>query len=155
MPNWKQEMNSEINALEDVNANPATLTIHIEGIKDFYSGTVEIYELRRALTVKAPEPVSVRLIDGSNVLSGDFTCTVDYLQFITAFETMPDDPEITINGVVKHLADLRPVTASNNWGVDLGDDYITIGGDKWQIVAVQGLKWLDGEPALLELTLRK
>lgn len=155
MPNWKQELYAEVNAIADVNANPAVLTIHIEGVKDFYTGTVEIFELRRDLTVNAPKPVNVRLIDGSNVLSGDFTCRVDFLQLVSAFAPKPGDPEITINGISKTLADLRPVTAANNWGIDLGDDYITIGGDKWQIVAAQGLKFLDGEPALIEFTLRK
>ena len=155
MANWKQELYSEINAIADVNANPAVLTIHIEGVKDFYTGTVEIFELKRNLTIKAPEPVSVRLIDGSNVLSGDFVCSVDYLQIVSAFAPQPEDPEISINGVSKILSDLRPVTASNNWGLDPGDDYITIGGDKWQITGVQGLKYLDGEPAVIQLTLRK
>lgn len=155
MENWMQELQGEINALEDVNANSATITLHIEGVKDFFTGTVEIFEIPRKITVKAPEPVSVRLIDGSNVLSGDFTCTVDFLQMINVFSPKPDDPVITINGVSKSIADLRPVTAANNWGIDLGDDYITIGGDKWQIVAVQGLKWLNSQPALLQFTLRK
>ena len=155
MPNWKQELYAETNAIEETNANPAVLTIHIEGVKDFYTGTVEIYELQRELIVNAPRPVNVRLIDGSNVLSGDFSCRVDFLQLVSAFDPKPGDPEITINNVAKTLADLRPVTAANYWGLDPGDDFITIGGDKWQIVGARGLDWLDSEPARIELTLRK
>lgn len=155
MANWMQELQAEVNALHDVNANPAVLTIRIEAVKDFAAGTAEVYELPRPLTVNAPKPVNVRLIDGTNVLSGDFTCTVDFLQFRRAFEPVAGDPVITINGVAKSLADLRPTTAANHWGVDLGDDYLTIGGDKWQIVGVVGDMWLDGEPALIHLTLRK
>lgn len=153
--NWMQELQAEVNAIQDVNANPAVLTIRIEAVKDFAAGTMDVYELPRQLVVKAPKPVNVRLIDGSNILSGDFTCAVDFLQFRRAFEPVAGDPVITINGVVKSLADLRPTTAANHWGVDLGDDYITIGGDKWQIVGVVGDMWLDGEPALVNLTLRK
>jgi hypothetical protein len=155
MNNWKQELYSEINAIADVNANPAELVIYIEGVKDFFSGTVEIFEFRRKMTVKAPVPVSVKLIDGSNVLSGDFTCTVDFMQLKGAFSTQSGDPPLTINGVPKVLEDLRPVTASGNWGLDPGDDRICIGGDEWQIVGVQGEKYLDGEPAIIRLTLRK
>ena len=155
MATWLQELKAETNAIEGVNANPAILTIHVEGVKDFFAGTVEIFEIKRNLTVKAPKPVSVRLIDGSRVLSGDFTCTVDFLQFKQAFNPQNSDPTITINGVYKSLTDIRPVTAANNWGVDLGDDFISIGGDKWQIVGVQGLSWLDGEPSVIQLTLRK
>ena len=155
MSNWKQELYSEINAIADVNANPAVLTIHIDGIKDFFAGTVEVFDMTREITVKAPEPVAVRLIDGSNVLSGDFSCVVDFAQIRTAFQTQQGDPAITLNGRPKVLEDLRPVTASANWGFDPGDDTLSIGGDKWQIVAVQGEKWLDGEPAVIRLTLRK
>lgn len=153
--NWKQELEAEVNAIQDVTANPAVLTIRIEAVKDFAAGTVDVYELPRQLVVKAPKPVNVRLIDGSNILSGDFTCTVDFLQFRRAFEPVAGDTEITINGVVKNLAELRPQTASNNWGVVPGDDTLTIGGDEWQIVGVVGEKWLDGEPAVVVLTLRK
>ena len=155
MANWKQDLMAEVNAIQDVNSNPAVLTIRIEAVKDFAAGTVDVYELPRQLVVKAPKPVNVRLIDGTNVLSGDFTCSVDFLQFRRAFEALPDDPVITINGVVKNLAELRPQTASNHWGVVPGDDTLTIGGDKWQIVGVVGEKWLDGEPAVVVLTLRK
>lgn len=155
MANWMQELQAEVNAIQDVNANPAVLTIRIEAVKDFAAGTVDVYELPRQLVVKAPKPVNVRLIDGSNVLSGDFTSSVDFLQFRRAFEPVAGDPVITINGVVKNLAELRPQTASNNWGVVPGDDTLTIGGDKWQIVGVVGEKWLDGEPAVVVLTLRK
>ena len=155
MATWKQDLLAEVNALPDLTANPAVLTIRIEAVKDFAAGTVDVYELPRQLVVKAPKPVNVRLIDGSNVLSGDFTCTVDFLHFRRAFEPVAGDPAITINGVVKSLAELRPQTASNHWGVVPGDDTLTIGGDKWQIVGVVGEKWLDGEPAVIVLTLRK
>lgn len=155
MNNWKQELYSEINAIEDVNANPAELTIHIEGVKDFFSGTVEIFEFKRMLKVNAPAPVQVRLIDGINILSGDFTCSVDFLQLKGAFSTQSGDPPLFINGVPKVLEDLRPFTASGNWGIDPGDDQIRIGGDVWQIVGVQGEKYLNGEPAVVRLTLRK
>ena len=68
---------------------------------------------------------------------------------------MPGDPEISINSIIKTLDEVRPFTAAGNWGIDLGDDTLTIGGDTWSIAAVKGDKWLDNEPALMEFILRK
>lgn len=64
-----------------------------------------------------------------------------------------------MNNVAKTLAEVRPFTAQqgNNirWGIDLGDDTLTIGGDSWLIVGIEPEQWLDGEPARFVLRLRK
>jgi hypothetical protein len=72
-----------------------------------------------------------------------------------AFAPLPGDPEIRINGVVKTLSEIRPFNAKGNWGIDPGDDQLVIGGDKWSIAAIRGLKFLDAEPAEIEFILRR
>lgn len=155
MANWKQELQLEIAGIDDLNRNDAILKIRIDTLDDFFGGEGRIIELERSLIVKAPEPVNVRLVDGLNYLSGDFICQIAFLRLKTAMQSQPDDPEIMLNNVVKTLEEVRPFTASNNWGIDVGDDTLTIGNDTWEIAAVKADKWLDNEPALLELTLRK
>ena len=155
MANWKQELQLEIVGIDDLNRNDAVLKIRIDTLDDFFGGEGRIIELERSLIVKAPEPVNVRLVDGLNYLAGDFICHLAFLRLQTAMQSQPDDPEIKLNNVVKTLEEVRPFTASNNWGIDVGDDTLTIGNDTWEIAAVKAGKWLDNEPALLELTLRK
>lgn len=152
--NWQQELAAELTAVEELNANPATLLIRIDTLGELFGGDATIVELRRQLSVAAPLPVNLRLIDGKNYLAGDFLCKVAFAHLKDAFSPRRDDPEIRINGVIKTLADLRPFTAAGTWGIDPGDDQIIIGGDKWTIAAVRGLMWLDGEPAEIEFTLR-
>lgn len=156
MANWKQELQQEIIGIDDLNRNDAVLKIRINTLDDFFGDKKgRIIEIERSLIVKAPQPVNVRLVDGLNYLSGDFICQIAFLRLQTAMQSQPDDPEIKLNRVVKTLEEVRPFTASNNWGIDVGDDTLTIGGDAWTIAAVKADKWLDNEPALLELTLRK
>lgn len=157
--NWKQELAAEITAIDDVNANPATLTYRINDQGGFFGGVDKIIEIARQIKVKSPESMSERFVDGTSRKSGDFTCVVDYAQLKAAHNPQDADPEITINRVPKLLAEVRPFTAQqgNNirWGVDLGDDTLTIGGDVWLIVGVDAIDWLDGEPAKFRLILRK
>lgn len=155
MANWKQELQQEIVGIDDLNRNDAVLKIRIDTLDDFFGGEGRIIELERSLIVKAPQPVNVRLVDGLNYLSGDFICQIAFLRLQSAMQSQPDDPEIKLNGVVKTLEEVRPFNASNNWGIDVGYDTITIGNVSWKIAAVMADKWLDNEPALLELTLRK
>lgn len=152
--NWQQELAAELTAVEDLHANPAELVIRIDTLGELWGGAAKVVELRRHLSVAAPSPVNLRLVDGTNYLSGDFICKVAFVHLQKAFAPLPDDPEININGVKKSLAELRPFTAEGNFGIDPGDDKIIIGGDKWTIAAIRGLMWLDGEPAELEFTLR-
>ena len=157
--NWKQELAAEITAIDGLNANPATLTYRINDQGGFFGGLDKIIAIPRQITVKAPEPVSERYVDGTERKSGDFTCVVDFAQLKAAHEPQNADPEITINRVPKRLEDVRPFNAQigNNirWGVDIGDDTLTIGGDVWLIVGVEAIDWLDGEPAKFRLILRK
>lgn len=155
MANWKQELQQEIVGIDDVNRNDAVLTFRIDTLEDFFGGPGRIITLTRDLVVKAPKPVDVRRVDGMNYLAGDFVCQVAFLRLKAAHQPLPGDPEISINSVVKTLDEVRPFTAAGNWGIDLGDDKLAIGGDTWSIAAVKGDKWLDNEPALIEFTLRK
>ena len=155
MANWQQELKQETIGIDDLNRNDAVLKIRIDTLDDFFGDTGRIIEIERSLIVKAPEPVNVRLVDGLNYLAGDFVCQLAFLRLQTAMQSQQDDPEIKLNGVVRTLEEVRPFTAGNNWGIDIGDDSLTIGGDTWTIAAVKADKWLDNEPALLELTLRK
>lgn len=155
MANWKQELQQEIAGIDDLNRNDAVLKIRIDTLDDFFGGTGRIIEIERNLIVKAPQPVNVRLVDGLNYLAGDFICQLAFLRLQTAMQSQSGDPEIKLNGVVRTLEEVRPFTAGNNWGIDIGDDTLAIGGDTWTIAAVKADKWLDNEPALLELTLRK
>lgn len=155
MANWKQELQQEIIGINDLNRNDAVLKIRIDTLDDFFGGEGRVIEIERSLIVKAPEPVNVRLIDGLNYLAGDFVCQLAFLRLKTAMQSQTGDPEIKLNGVVKTLEEVRPFTAGNNWGIDIGDDTLSIGGDTWTIAAVKADKWLDNEPARLELTLRK
>ena len=152
--NWKQEVANETMAMEDVNANTATLLMRIDTLNEFYGEEARVVELVRSLRVAAPKPVNLSLVDGRNYLAGDFVCKVAFMKLKKAFVPLPSDPEININGITKTLADIRPFTADGNWGVDIGDDKLVIGGDKWTIAGVRGLKWLDSEPAEFEFTLR-
>ena len=153
--NWQQELAAELTAVEDLNANPATLVIRIDTLGEMFGGSAKVIELHRQLSVAAPAPVNLRLIDGNNYLAGDFVCKVAFAHLKAAFFPLPQDPEIEINGVAKNLEDLRPFTAAGNWGIDIGDDKLVVGGDEWTIASIRGLKWLDGEPAELEFTLRR
>lgn len=156
MANWKQELQLEIAGIDDLNRNDAVFKIRINTLDDFFGDKKgRIIEIERSLIVKAPQPVNVRLVDGLNYLSGDFICQLAFLRLQTAMQSQPDDPEIKLNGVAKTLEEVRPFTASNHWGIDIGDDTLSIGGDTWTIAAVKADKWLDNEPALIELTLRK
>lgn len=155
MANWQQELQQEIIGIDDLNRNDAVLKIRITVVVDFATGKKKIIEIPRDLIVKAPQPVNVRLVDGLNYLSGDFVCQLAFLRLQTAMKSQADDPDIASNGVSMTLEEARPFTASNNWGIDIGNDTLTIGGDTWTIAAVKADKWLDNEPARLELTLRK
>ena len=110
MANWQQKLSKSITGIKGVDRNIARLSIRIDSLDDFF-GTKppRIIELHRELIVAAPEPVNTYLVDGKNYLSSDWLCEVAFLRVKEAFEVLPDDPEITINGVVKSLAEIRPV----------------------------------------------
>lgn len=76
--NWKQELAAEITAIDDVNANPATLTYRINDQGGFFGGVDRIIEIPRQIKVESPENMSERLIDGAERKMGDLTCKVSY-----------------------------------------------------------------------------
>lgn len=159
--NWQQELYNEITAIDDVNANPAVLTYNINDQGGFFGGIDTIIKIKRQLKVSAPKAVSERLVDGTLRRAGDFTCRASYLQIAAAHAPQNGDPAITVNGVAKTLSEVRPFVAqsgNNNairWGIDLGDDTLTIGSEEWLIVGIEADKWLGGEPARFTLILRK
>lgn len=159
--NWKQELAAETTAIDDVNANTAVLTYRINDQGGFFGGVDTIIEIPRRIKVRSPETISERLVDGTERRAGDLVCKVSYAELFAAHGAKNTDPVITVNGVIKSLADVRPFSAqpgSNNnirWGIDLGDDTLTIGGDVWLIVGIDPEQWLDGEPARFTLRLRK
>ena len=159
--NWKQEVADAVTAIDDVNANLATLTYRINDQGGFSGGSDKIIEIQRKIKVKSPESMAERLVDGAERRVGDLVCKVAYSQLYAAHEPQNGDPDIIINGVSKTLEEVRPVTAqlgnskTIRWGIDLGDDTLTIGGDTWLIVEIEPEQWLDGEPARFTLRLRK
>ena len=154
MANWKQELAAEVTAIDDVTANTATLTLRISTLADLFGEGARYVFITRQLKVKAPSPVSHRLVDGVNYQANDFVCECAYLTVKEAMTDKAEDPVITVNGVVKSLAEVRPVDAAHSWGIDTGEDLITVGGAKFNIIRVDGLKWLDSEPSVLRFTLR-
>jgi hypothetical protein len=161
MANWQQKLSKSITGIKGVDRNIARLTIRIDSLDDFF-GTKppRIIELHRELIVAAPEPVNTYLVDGKNYLSSDWLCEVAFLRVKEAFEALPDDPEITINNVVKSLAEIRPVLPGEDingiqWGFDVGDDIIDIGGARYVVRKINALDWLDNEPATLQLVLKR
>lgn len=159
--NWKQEVADAVTAIDDVNANPAILTFRINDRGALMGGLDKIISIQREIKVKSPKMMSERLVDGAERKAGDLVCQVAYTQLQAAHKAKDGDPEIIVNGVTKTIAEVRPFMAqlgvNNNirWGVDLGDDTLTIGGDTWLIVGVDAEQWLNGEPARFTLRLRK
>lgn len=161
MANWQQKLSKSITGIKGVDRNVARLIIRIDSLDDFF-GTKppRIIELHRELIVAAPEPVNTYLVDGKNYLASDWLCEVAFLRVKEAFEVLPGDPEITINGVVKSLAEIRPVLPGEDinsiqWGFDVGDDIIDIGGARYVIRKINALDWLNEEPATLQLVLKR
>lgn len=155
MANWQQKLANATIGIKNLDRNTAQYIIRIDSLNDFFGGNPLVYELSRELIVSAPSPVNVRLVDGLNYLAGDFVCQVSYLQLAEAMKPQSGDPEIIVNGKASSLSEQRPFIASRNWGIDVGDDVLSIGGDKWTIVAVKGEDWLNNEPSSFTLTLRK
>ncbi|MBO5680206.1 MAG: hypothetical protein J6T08_00690, partial [Lentisphaeria bacterium] len=127
----------------------------------FFGGVDKIISIQRQVKVKSPQNMSERLIDGSERRAGDLVCKIAYSQLQAAHRAKDNDPDIIVNGVKKTLAEVRPFLAqlgSNNnirWGIDLGDDTLSIGGDEWLIVGIEAELWLNGEPSRFTLRLRK
>ena len=102
-----------------------------------------------------------RLVNGAERRIGDLVCKVAYSQLYAAHAPQNGDPVISVNGVIKTLTEVRPFNAQPEsskaiqWGIDLGDDTLTIGGDTWLIVGILPEQWLDGEPARFVMQLRK
>lgn len=159
--NWKQEVAEAVTAIDEVNANPAILTFRINNRGALMGGLDEIISIQREIKVKSPKMMSERLVDGSERKAGDLVCQVAYAQLQAAHRAKEDDPAIVVNGVTKTLAEVRPFLArlgvNNNirWGIDLGDDTLTIGDDEWLIVGVDAEQWLNSEPSRFTLRLRK
>lgn len=154
MATWKQELAAEVTAIDDVTANMVTLTLRIKTLADLFGEGDRYIFLTRKLKVKAPSPVSQRLVDGINYQANDWICDCAYLTIKEAMTDKAGDPAITVNGVVKSLPEIRPMDAAHGWGIDAGDDTISVGGADFTIVRVDGLKWLDAEPSVLRFTLR-
>lgn len=161
MANWQQKLSKSITGIKGVDRNIARLTIRIDSLDDFFGmKPPRIIELHRELIVAAPEPVNTYLVDGKNYLSSDWLCEVAFLRVKEAFEPLPGDQEITINGVVKSLAEIRPVLPGEDendiqWGFDIGDDFLTVGGARYVVRKINALDWLDNEPATLQLVLKR
>lgn len=157
--NWQQEVAEAVTAIDDVNANMATLTYRINDQGGFFGGVDRIIEVKRQIKVRSPNMLSERLVDGVERKAGDLVCKVAYAQLQAAHNPKESDPVITVNGVVKTLAEVRTFSAQQGstirWGIDLGDDTLTIGGDTWLIVGIEPEQWLDNEPARFTLRLRK
>lgn len=156
MANWQQKVAKATIGIKGVDRNTATLTMKFDTLDDFFGDApARQVQITRELIVSAPNPVNVRLVDGKNYTAGDWLCEVAYLNLQAAIVDKPGDPQITINGVVKTISELRPFIASANWGIDIGDDTLTIGGDEFTIGSINALDWLNNEPATLQLVLRK
>ena len=161
MANWRQKLAEKTIGIKGVDRNMAELTIRIDSLDDFFGNRPpRIIELHRELIIAAPAPVNTGLVDGKNYLSSDWLCEVAFLRVKSAFEPLPGDPEITVNGVVKSLPELRPVLPGEDengiqWGFDIGDDLLTVGGARYVIRRVNALDWLNEEPATLELVLKR
>lgn len=153
--NWKQELYDEITAIDGLNANPATLVFRISSGGIYDDLRARQYELRRDVKVKAPTPINSRLIDGNLYRAGDFVCKISFAQLKYANAEQASDPPIIFDGVRKTLPDLRDFSESGNYGIALGVDALEVAGAKWTIVGTKADKWLDGEPAVIELILRK
>lgn len=155
MPNWKQELQLEIAGLDDVNRNDAVWNIRVDSGDDFYGDRPRrVIEIQRDLIVKAPRPVNFRIVDGMNFRAGDFFCSVAFLRVKAALEPLPDDPEITVSGESRTLDEIRVCDAGHDFGFAVGGDTLAVGDAVWTITRVTAEKWLDGEPALLNLLLR-
>jgi hypothetical protein len=160
MANWKQKLAYNTIGIKGLDRNTADLTIKIDSLEDFFLPQQRIIELHRELIVSAPNQVNTYLVDGKNYLASDWICEVAFLRVLDAFKPLPGDPEITINGVVKTLAEIRPVMPGEDpngiqWGFDIGDDLLTIGGARYAIRKVNALDWLNEEPASLQLVLKR
>lgn len=153
--NWKQEVQDAVCGIEDVSQNSATLTFRISDLAGMLGLEEHIIEVSRDLIVKAPSPVSLRLVDGTRYRIGDFVCQIAYTRMKSAHAMQGTDPDIIVNGERMTLEEVRPFRASDNWGISLGEDTLTTCGETWTIAGVRGELWLDGEPARFELTLRK
>lgn len=161
MANWQQKLALNTIGIKGLDRNTADLIIRIDSLDDFF-GTKppRIIELHRELIISAPDPVNSYLVDGKNYLASDWLCEVAFLRVVDAFKPHPEDPEITINGVVKSLAEIRPVLPTDDengvqWGFDLGDDILNIGGARYTVRKVNALDWLNNEPATLQLVLKR
>lgn len=153
--NWRQELAEEITAIQDWNRNTAVLILRIDTLEEFHGGEGKVIDIAREIPVTAPTPVDLRLVDGVNYTAGDFTLRVSFAHLQSALKDRADDPAITVNRVETTLSAQRPFTAQRNWGLVPGLDTITIGGSRWAVAGIKGLTWLDGEPAVFELKLRK
>ena len=161
MANWRQKLALNTIGIKGLDRNTADLVIKIDSLDDFF-GTKppRTIELHRELIVSAPAPVNSYLIDGKNYLASDWICEVAFLRVVEAFKALPDDPKITINGVEKSLAEIRPVlppadaNSDIQWGFDVGDDMLNVGGTKYTIRKVEALDWLDNEPSSFQLILK-
>ena len=153
--NWRQELAEEITAIQDLNKNTAVLTLRIDTLEEFYGGDGRVIDITREIPVTAPAPVDLRLIDGVNYTAGDFTLRVSFAHLQDALKDQAGDPAITVNRIETTLSAQRPFTPQKNWGIVPGGDVLSIGGNRWSIAGIKGLTWLDGEPAVFELKLRK
>ena len=153
--NWQQKLANAIIGIKNLDRNIAVLNIKIDSLNDLYGDAPLVYSLNRELIVSAPQPVNLRLVDGMNYLAGDFVCDVSFINLAKAFLPLESDPVLIVNGKETSLSLQRPFTASDNWGISVGVDTLSIGGDVWTITAVAGIDWLNNEPSSFRLTLRK
>lgn len=162
MKTWKQEIAEALTPLEGVNAVTATLVFNITVVSgDPFgptAGSTGNVRISRTVKVKGVDSVDKRLIDGKNYTSSDFVTELAYTSYVQLRKTLAGDPPIVNNGVVKSLDDMRPM--GENYGIAIGEDFLTVGSDQWVICDVIALGLMDDDngiasPAKLRLVLRK
>lgn len=150
--NWKQELAAEIMPLEEINANPAILTLRVDvsGSSDWASGGKTTANIVRQMSVKAPEIVNRQLVDGDNIRLNDRYTELSFVALKAAFTALPGDPYLP-----HALSTLRPFTPADAWGLRLGVDTLTINGEAWTITRIEERGYLGAEPSYFRLYLRR
>lgn len=154
--NWKQELAQEVNAIEDLNRNSAILNFNIatNGYDPSTGLNTGSTVIQRKILIKAPHKIDARLVDGKNYLAGDLVCEIAFSELWSARTPLASDREIIVNGVQKSLDDVRPYH-SGDCGIDIGIDTLCFGELEYDIANIEGLNWLNNEPAKYLITMRR
>lgn len=149
MSTWKQDIANETIPIDGVNDISAVLTWNIGPLEVDSARPLESVSSSLSAPIKAASfsPIDRRLIDGKNYVSGDHVIQIAYLKYIAAR-----------NGV-SGLEQSRPL--SNGYGLKIGIDTLSIGGNVWTICGLSADGFMNDEatgvpePSKLKLTLRK